>query len=205
MRAKHAVYHPTGNKRCGKQLLLEVQAIALYLFACHSQRGGKLSLQGVNTSGRSSPNAEEAQHVVNAISIKIFRHILETAQPPLAAIFKHTCPVVGRKSPVLSIYREAIGRSTSLQVKVKVMRFMPYVAAFTVYANGYITLQYHASCHSILVCGAHLHMQHILHIIVESHLFIFFRASVKQRFAVFLMPYLMAFPCIKVYIAISIS
>mmetsp|Transcript_25745 Transcript_25745/g.37789 ORF Transcript_25745/g.37789 Transcript_25745/m.37789 type:complete len:225 (-) Transcript_25745:1634-2308(-) len=47
------------------------------------------------------PHPEEAQDVVDAISVKILLHVLQPPAPPVAAILVHLVPVVGREPPVL--------------------------------------------------------------------------------------------------------
>ena len=101
--AEHAVYHPAGDERLCEQFLLEMQSVALNLLACHGDSRGELSEQSVDARCRDGPDTEEAQHVVYAVGIKEFRHVLESAYPPLASVVNHPLPVVCRESPVLSV------------------------------------------------------------------------------------------------------
>ena len=106
--------------------------------------------------------------MVDAVSVEILSHIAESAHPPLASVGKHTVPVVCRESPVLSVGRECVWRSTCLSVKVEVLGFKPYVASCTVYTDRDVALEYHATCHGMLVCGAHLLVEHELQIVEEG-------------------------------------
>ena len=80
--AEHAVENPIADERTGECLFVERQPIGLYLLATHAQRGRELPQQAVYTRHGNFPNAEETQHVVDAIGIKKLRHVLETAHPP---------------------------------------------------------------------------------------------------------------------------
>ena len=147
-----------------------METVALYLVACHAERRRKLSCEGVNAVDRYRPDAEEAEHMVNAVSIKILRHVLETAFPPQASVFDHALPVVGGEAPVLSVHRESVWRSACLRVEVEIMRLMPHVAAVAVHADRYVALEHHASCHGILVSGTHLAVENKLYIVEELYL-----------------------------------
>ena len=70
-------------------------------------------MHGIN---RNFPDTEEAQNMVNAVGIEIFRHILETAYPPGTVVLQHLIPVIGGEAPVLTVGRERIGRRTSLSI-----------------------------------------------------------------------------------------
>ena len=81
--------------------------------------------------------------MVDAVGIKEFRHVLESAYPPYAVVFQHLIPVVCWESPVLTIHREIIRWSTRLAVDIEVFRLHPNVATISVYADRNIALQYH--------------------------------------------------------------
>ena len=101
---EHTVQYPVGNERTGEAVLLEVQAVTLDLTTGHGESWRKLSEQAMHAMHWDFPDTEEAEHVVDAVSIKELRHILEAAGPPLASVLQHLIPVVGRESPVLSVY-----------------------------------------------------------------------------------------------------
>ena len=110
--------------------------------------------------------------MVDAISIEVLCHLAETANPPRAAVFEHSIPVVGGKSPVLSVSRECIGWSTGLSVQVKVLRLYPSLYAIATDTDRDITLQYHTLLASIGMGGTHLLVEVELYIVPEGHLFI---------------------------------
>ena len=194
MDAEHTVYDPTGNERSGEQFLLEVQAIAFNFLSRHSERRGELSEQSVNTGGRYSPYTEETEHVVNAVGIKVFRHVLESSYPPFTSVIYHPLPVVGRESPVLSVYGESVRWSARLRVEVEVLRLMPYVTSVAVHSDRNVALENHTTRHGILMSRTHLSVEHKLHIIVERHVGIFLRFRIGEFLAVSLMPLFVSLP-----------
>ena len=144
MFAKHSVDDPVADVRFGKQIFLEVESVGCYLLARHAQRGRKLTAQAVDTANRYFPNAEESQHMVDAVSVEELCHVLETAFPPGASVFQHLVPVVGREPPILSVYGEIIGWRTCLSVHVEVFGFYPNVTTVTTHTNRHVTFEYDA-------------------------------------------------------------
>ena len=111
----------------------------MYLVACEGQRLLELSPQPAFLRHGYLPDAEETQHMVNAVGVKVAGHIAEPPFPPMAAVAQHLIPVVGRESPVLSIHGEVIGWGTGLTVEVEVARLLPHVASVAIHADGDIT------------------------------------------------------------------
>ena len=188
MLAEDAVEHPVGNERLREQFLLPVQSVPFYLFTAHAESRRKLSEQSVNRADRNFPDAEEAEYVVDAVGIEILCHVPEAVDPPLAAVLDHFVPVVSRKSPVLSVYGEVIGRSTCLAVEVEVARFRPYVTAVAVHADGDVAFQDDLVCLCVLVDGLQLAAQHELYVIEERRFLIGSVLGVGQSLAVGLVP-----------------
>ena len=153
---EHAVQNPVGNERTGESILLEIKAIRTNLICRHSQRRSKLTQQSVNRIYRNLPDTEETEYMVDTVSIKVQRHVLEAANPPLATILQHFMPVVSRESPVLAICREIIRWSTRLSIEIEVLRLHPHITAIAVYTDRNITLQNDTLCHSMLVSRLHL-------------------------------------------------
>ena len=181
--AEDAVQYPVGDERLGHQLLLEVEAVAADFVGAHAQRGRELSQQTVNSVDGDFPDAEEAQHVVDAVSVEILRHLAETFYPPLAAIGEHHVPVIGWEAPVLTIGREGIGRSTSLAVEVEVLGLYPSLDAVAADADGDVALEDDMLALGILVRAAHLLVQVVLHIVPQAHLLVGLGARIGQRSA----------------------
>ena len=200
-----AVEHPIGDVRLGEALLLEVQSVLHYLLTTHSLRRNELTCQTVYAVDGYLPDAEESQHVVNAVSIEELRHVLEAAHPPLTAVLQHLVPVVCGESPVLSVDREIVWRRSRLSVKIEVFGFHPHVATISVYADGDVSLQDYALLLGILVSCLHLRRQYVLHEIVESHLLILLCARIRQHRAVILVPCIMVFPLCEIGCAILVS
>ena len=140
------------------------------------------------------PDSEEAEHMVDTVSVEIVGHILETADPPLTSVLEHLVPVVCREAPVLTIGREGVRWRTGLTVEVEVARFCPHIAAITIHADRDISFEDDMMLAGIVVHGLHLCAQHKLHIIPECHLFIFFRAGLGELLAVCLIPLVVIFP-----------
>ena len=153
---EHTVQNPVGNERTGESILLEIKAIRTNLICRHSQCRSKLTQQSVNRIYRNLPDTEETEYMVDTVSIKVQRHVLEAANPPLATILQHFMPVVSRESPVLAICREIIRWSTRLSIEIEVLRLHPHITAIAVYTNRNITLQNNPLCLSMLVSRLHL-------------------------------------------------
>lgn len=68
---ENAVQHPVGDERFGEKFFLPVQSVALNLLATHAERRRKLSQKSVNRMHGYLPNAEEAQDMVDAVSVEI--------------------------------------------------------------------------------------------------------------------------------------
>ena len=166
--AEDTLQHPLVDERTCMSFLVKLKSVAAYLCLGHGQSRRELSEQSMYAVHRNVPYTEETEHVVDAVSIEILGHIAESAHPPLTSVGKHTVPVVCRESPVLSVDRECVWRSTCLSVKVEVVRFEPHVASCTVYTDRDVALEYHATGHGMLVCGAHLLVEHELQIVEEG-------------------------------------
>ena len=169
---EHTVQYPVGNERTEESVLLEVQAVALNLLTGHAEGWGKLSEQTMHAIHRDFPDAEEAEHMVDAIGIKELRHILEAAGPPLATVLQHLIPVVGRESPILTIHREVIWWSTRLTVQIEVLRLHPDIAAVTMYTDRNIALQDNPLRLGMFVRLLHLPVQNELHKVEELHVLV---------------------------------
>ena len=203
--AEHAVENPIADERTGERLFVERQPIGLYLLATHAQRGRELAQQAVYTRYGNFPNAEETQHVVDAVGIKELRHVLETAHPPGAIVAQHLVPVVGWEAPILPFNREIIGRRACLSVEVKVMWFGPHVATVAVYPNGDVAFQYHALSASMLVGMAHLGVKQILNKVMESHLLVSLGRRRREGFAFGFVPSVVVGPLCKVGRAVEVA
>ena len=153
---EHAVQNPVSNERTCESILLEIKAIRTNLICRHSQCRSKLTQQSVNRIYRNLPDTEETEYVIDTVSIKVQRHVLEAANPPLATILQHFMPVVSRESPVLAICREIIRWSTRLSIEIEVLRLHPHITAITVYTNRNITLQDNTLRHGMLMSRLHL-------------------------------------------------
>ena len=137
---------------------------------------------------RNLPYAEEAQHMVYAVSIKKLRHVLETAHPPGTIVLQHLVPVVSGEPPVLTVYGEVIRRCTCLSVEIEVFRLHPHVAAVTVDTDGDIALQNNPFLLGIVMSLFHLRVEHILHEVVEGNLLIRLTSRRTESLTVILVP-----------------
>ena len=169
---EHTLQCPVGDKRCGEALLLEVETIAADLVGCHAKCGSELTEQTVYRVDWNLPDAEEAEHVVDTVSIEELRHVLETAYPPLATVFEHLVPVVSREAPILTVDREVIGWRTGLSVEVEVAWLHPYVAAIAVHANRDVALEDDVVLACVGMSLVELSIEDILNEIPELHFFI---------------------------------
>ena len=151
------------------------------------------------------PNAEETQHVVDTVSIEIVRHILETAQPPLAAVGYHSVPIISREAPVLSVCRETIGRRTCLTVQIEVTWLWPYVATVAVYTDRNVAFQNHTLCRGVFVHSLQLTAQYELHVIIELHVLVSLVAAGGKHLPFRFVPLVVVGPLRKVGSAIFLA
>lgn len=108
------------------------------------------------------PNAEETQHMVDAVGVEVLRHLAEALYPPLAAIGQHHVPVIGREAPVLAIGRESVRRGACLAVEVEILGLYPGLYTVAADANGDVTLEDNMLALGILVGTTHLLVQVVL-------------------------------------------
>ena len=73
---------------------------------------------------RSLSEVEKNAFNVDPVSIEVFRHFLETSHPPAVTVLFHDIPVVGRESPVLSVYRASRRR--------QIIRISPFTFIFSI-------------------------------------------------------------------------
>ena len=195
---EHTVQDPVGDERTGKAILLEVQAVALNLLTGHAEGWSKLSEQTMYAIYRNFPDTEEAEHVVDTVSIKVLRHIQESAGPPLATVLQHLIPVISRESPVLTVNREVIRWSTCLTVHVEVLRLHPDITTVTMHTDRNITLQDDPLSLGMLVCLLHLLVQNELHEVEKLHVLVRLGFRVGQILALSLIPDIMVWPLSEV-------
>ena len=144
------------------------------------------SQQPVNGVIRNLPNAEEAQDMVDSISIKIFSHLAETVLPPLIAVALHHLPIVGGESPILSHNREVVGRSASRAIHVEQLGIEPSVNARRADADWNVAFQHHMMLVGIVAHFAQLFIEVILNkIYIVDFVAIGFDKSVNLFFLIF--------------------
>ena len=90
---------------------------------------------------RNLPYPEEAEDVVDAVCVEIFRHLSETLFPPAESVGRHSFPVVGWEAPVLTQHGKVVGRRAGLRVHVEQAGILPRVNAFAPYADGNVSFE----------------------------------------------------------------
>ena len=139
------------------------EAEALDFFRRKGQSGTETPEQPVDMPVRDFPNTEKAEHMVNAVGIKIQPRVREPPAPPGVAVFRHLFPVVSGEAPVLTVTGKGIGRCACLSVEVEEARVLACRHAVAVDANGNVAFKYNAVFHSRFVGAAHLRVGKILH------------------------------------------
>ena len=177
-----ALEHPVGDEGF-EEVVLEMQSVTFNFFAGHTQCGRELTEQAIHGIDGNFPNAEEAEHVVDAVGVEVFCHFAEAFHPPGAAVGYHFIPVVGGEAPVLTVGGEGIGRCTRLAVEVEVAGFHPCFHTVATDADGDIAFEDNAFLARIFVGGAHLLVEVELHEIPECHFLVFAGATVGHGFA----------------------
>ena len=143
--------------------------------------------------------------MVDTVGIEILCHLTETAHPPRAVVLQHLVPVVGGESPVLTICREGIRRSTSLSVQVEVLGFYPGLHTVATDADGDITLQDDTMSTGIGMCSPHLGIEVELYEIPESHLLIDLGGCLHHRLALILRQRVVIRPLLEFCRAVEVA
>ena len=165
-----------GFMNIGHQIFLpEGKAVTFDFFLTHRDGGNELSQQSMHGMHRDFPNTEETKNMVNPVCIEVFRHFLKTLHPPTITILFHNVPVVGRKSPILSVYREVVGRGTRLSVEVEVMRFGPCFHTIAADTDRNISFECDTVFAGIFRSGYQLQVQMKLNIKIECDMRIIYR------------------------------
>ena len=115
-----------------------------------------MSEYAVALFGRNLPNAEETEHVVEAIGVEVVCHVAEACLPPGISVACHFVPVVGGKAPVLSVSGEEVGRCTGVAVKMKQPAVNPGPDATGRDAYGYVALEHYTKTLGTRVNALHL-------------------------------------------------
>ena len=100
--------------------------------------------------------------MVDTIGVEIFGHLLETVFPPGITVQLHHLPIIGRKAPILTIWRESIRRSTGLGVEIEERWMGLGLYAIEIHANGDIAFQDNAFGTGVISSRLQLEMKMIL-------------------------------------------
>src|ERR1700737_1380605 len=95
----------------------------------HRNGWSKMPQDAFHDVHRNTPYPEKTKDMVDPEAIKIIAHLCKTTLPPLISIFAHLLPVIGRKTPVLPLYREIVRRRARLQVHMIKPGLNPGIAA----------------------------------------------------------------------------
>ena len=182
-----------------------MESVGFYLLAAHGQRRHELPEQAVDGLHGNLPNAEEPQHMIDAVGIEELRHILKATHPPCTVVLEHLIPVVSGESPVLSIHAEVVGRCSGLPVEIKVFGLGPYITTVAVYPDGDVALEDDTLRLGILMHALHLGVENELDEIEERDLPICLRARIGELLAVALVPHAMVFPSVEIGRSILIA
>ena len=160
---------------------MEIEAVACNFLACHTKGWRELAEYAIHGINRNFPNAEEAQHVVDAVGVEILRHLAEALFPPQAAVGYHLFPVVGGESPVLTVGGERIGWCASLAVEVEIAWLYPCLHTVAADADWNVAFEDYAFLACIFVRTSHLLVEDKLHEVPERHFLVFACAAVCHR------------------------
>ncbi|MPM52674.1 hypothetical protein SDC9_99434 [bioreactor metagenome] len=112
---------------------------------------------------RDLPNAEKAQNMIDAVSIKIIRHFTESIFPPGVALLFYRKPIVSGKSPILPEEGKIIRRRTGLRIHIEKITRCPGIYAVAIDSDRDIALQGNPFLMSILLNFAQLLVEQILY------------------------------------------
>ena len=143
--------------------------------------------------------------MVDAIGIKVLRHLAESLDPPRASVGQHGVPVIGGESPVLSVGRERIGWCTGLPVEIEVARLDPCLDPVAADADGDVALENHLPAAGIVVCAAHLTVQAVLDEVPERHLAVDACAGVAHGSNLMLLEGVVVGPVVEACRAIEVT
>ena len=151
------------NEGGGLQVYVEPEVVIVAQFVgMEGECWIKHAEQTVELIHRNLPDAEEAEHMVDAVNIEVFSHLAETGFPPGETVAVHLLPVVCGESPVLTEHREIIGGSAGLAIEVEQLRRYPGVDRITGDADGNVALDSHTARVSVIAGSFHLFIEVIL-------------------------------------------
>mmetsp|Transcript_36709 Transcript_36709/g.86139 ORF Transcript_36709/g.86139 Transcript_36709/m.86139 type:complete len:248 (+) Transcript_36709:384-1127(+) len=104
------------------------------------------------------PHAEEAEHVVDAVGVKVLLHVREPAPPPRAPVLVHRVPVVGREAPVLL----GVAGGAAVLVQLEQVRLGPHVGGTPRDPDGEVALQGNSIGCRVLRCLEELEVEVVL-------------------------------------------
>ncbi len=140
----------TGSERCSMTFLIEGDSTGYNLLG--SERHGRVKVPQQSTLGIAGylPNAEEAKQVIDTVGIEVVGHLSKALSKPFVTFCCHGTPIIGRKSPILTIACEGIGWSTSLAFETEETRMTPCLNACSADADRNVALKHYAMTMSII-------------------------------------------------------
>ena len=146
---------------------------ALFQFVARERKGGaEATERAVNLVGRYFPNAEETEHVVNAIGVKMERHVVHAPFPPSIVVSRHDIPAIGREAPVLTVAREEIGRCAGGTGEAEEVGFCASGHTVRTDADGDVSFENDAELACFVVGVGQLGVQQELHETPEDFFFV---------------------------------
>ena len=118
---------------------------------------------------RNGPNAEESEHVVNAVGVIELASLSQTAAPPAKVIGFENVPAVSREAPVLATVAEHVRRCTRAVGKRKILAVKPHVGAVFVDEDRHVALQAEPEFGDFVHSGGKLAFGSVLHPSLEQH------------------------------------
>ena len=109
------------------------------------------------------PDAEESEHVVNAVGVVELARLVQAHLPPAEIVFFDVVPAVGGESPVLAAVAEHVGRGARAVVHGEVVAVRPGVGAVLVDEDGNVSLDADAHLGNFSHRGRELHLGDVLH------------------------------------------
>ena len=166
--AEEVAEEPVHDVGLGLHLDVEPEVVVVaQLVGGEGQGRVEVAQQAVHGVHRDLPDAEEAQHVVDAVGVEVLRHLAQTVFPPGKAVLAHLVPVVGGEAPVLAQDGEVIGGSAGLAVHVEQACVGPGVDAGARDADGDVALDGHALGVGVVADALHLLVEVVLQIVYK--------------------------------------
>mmetsp|Transcript_13105 Transcript_13105/g.39670 ORF Transcript_13105/g.39670 Transcript_13105/m.39670 type:complete len:245 (+) Transcript_13105:2656-3390(+) len=116
-------------------------AVRLQLITTDGDGWPEVAQQPRGAVTRNFPDAEESQHMINSVGVKILGHVGQSPLPERITVLLHFVPLVCGEAPVLPHFGKHVWRCACRYVHAEVARMHPCIHTALVHSNREVALQ----------------------------------------------------------------